>query len=362
MGHLMARGLGALGAGALLVGGVVNAGAAHAASPAEQLEQTYRCVEKRLVPRALDFYDPLGQVTRYTRPRVGVSKPVTLFGDMDGGVARTVLSGIRAGMVSVPPGQRDELCSLLVLEAESARDVNGNSLETYQSSKDVETRQKRLVDSLRFTKVDRGSVVWLGDIMFDRLTNNLPAMATLLRGLREHGAILITGNHEEYYKPAGCTNVVWACLAKSRSRYTTQEHQKLLDDVFVAAHYDPTNHLLHTHNGVRAEADGSLSTSGGALPAYRDKAPREIAQWLNRQPYDWSFMTRFRPSDAAMEFTQVDDAGQRVSLVHGHNECFSMKEHWVVALNPRYGFRCHIMSTSAITLTPPAAKKAPQRG
>ncbi len=348
----LVRGFAALSSTAVLVVGLAMGDSANADSPAEQLDQTYRCVEQRLAPRAVDFYDPLGDVTAYTRPRVGVTRPVTIFGDMDGGLARTVLSGMRAGMVSVPPGHREDLCSLLVLEAESARHANGQSLKTYQASREIETIQGRLVGSLHFQQVERGSVVWLGDIVFDRLTNNIPAMAKLLRALRENGAVIITGNHEWYYKPAGCTNVVWGCLAESRARYTAEDHQRLLADVFVAAHYDPADHLLHTHTGVKAKADGSLSTSAGDVAGYRDKTPPELAAWLNRQPYDWSAMTNFRPSDAAMEFTEVFGGNQRVSLVHGHNDCFSLKEHWVVAMNPRYGFRCHIMSTAAVTLTP----------
>ena len=343
-------------------------------TPAKQLVEVERCVEKKIYPRIQDFYeavtnrkvstwDPNGRPP----PPAWIKRRVLLFGDMDGGFARTVLSAMRANLVTVGRSHLNRLCRMLVLEAESIRGVKGLDLQKYQSSKSVESSQTRILNSIRYSNVEPGTVVWLGDIVFDRLTNNLPVMDRLLRELHGHGALFIRGNHEQYRWPqptgenscAGQSSAIyWGCFARSRAVYTTAQFDQLLAAVFINARYDATNKMLLTHNGVETSASepGVLKTAFGDLPGYLEKTPEQIAEWIRGRTvdplvYDRLFSS-FRPSDAAMEFTVLMDGDTRITQAHGHNACFSMINTWVFALNPRSGPLCGTYIASAWKFAP----------
>lgn len=347
---------------AAVVVGSVSVGPSHAmrrdattglANVSSQLEEVAECVHRTSPPRLVDFYDSVFDVSDTTKSEPWIGTTTTMFGDMDGGMARAVISGVRAGIIKVPADHQDQLCHLLVLEAKSIRNVDGESLARYQADEAVGKRQARLLDSLRFEEVRAGSAVWIGDIIFDRLTNNLPVMDRLMRKLHRHGATLIMGNHENYYKPGGCTSSTWACLAWSRKDYPKSEFDALMDDVFVKAHYEPSNGLFYTHNGVRAaQGSDALTTAFGTLNGYGAMSPEQIAQWIRSQPIDHREFTNFRPSDAAMEYTELMAGADRIRQVHGHNSCFNVTYDWVVALNPRTGPRCRIYTAAAWTLRP----------
>lgn len=338
------------------------AGPVAAATPEQQLAEVSSCLHKRTPAPAWGFYeyvtDSRASRDSSSKPRAWVKSPVLLFGDMDGGFGRTVLSAMRAGMVSLPDAKREKLCELLVLEAESIRDTGGHSLEKYQASREAGERQERLLRALTYRNVPKGSVVWLGDIVMDRLTNDLPSMDKLLRRLHAHGALFIRGNHEEYYRPPGsekkCTSTSWGCFAQSRSRYSTAEFDSLVKAVFVNALYDPVNRLFMSHNGVEKSSENPdvLKTAFGDLADYRSRSPEQVAAWMREQPVNASRFTSFRPTDASMEYTVIGDGSERAVQAHGHNACFFMENAWVLALNPRLGPRCHTYTASAWQLRP----------
>ena len=360
--------------GALALAALPSSAPAAKATPAQQLTEVEHCIERGISPRVWGFYEAVTNRKKSTwepkgrpPPPTWIKKRLLLFGDMDGGFARTVLSAMRANMVTVAPDHVGKLCRMLILEAESIQQVNGHDLKQYQSSARVEAKQKRILDAIRYQRVEVGSVVWLGDIVFDRLTNNLPAMDRLLRELHRHGALFIRGNHEQYRWPdptgqnscvGQATAIYWGCDARSRAVYTMTKFNQLMAAVFVNAHYDATNRMLLTHNGVQASVSkpGVLETAFGELSGYQAMTPGQIADWIRARPidplvYDRLFSS-FRPSDASMEFTVIRDGETRITQAHGHNACFSMINEWVFALNPRSGPLCGHYIASAWKFVP----------
>ncbi len=359
--QIMRRRLFVLAATAFLTVATLTVSPGRAEQPSKTFEQVADCIENARANSYWDYYDGVldeSDTTIYRSEgkteRDWLTQRRVVFGDMDGGFARTMLSALRARMIALPEAAVADLCDLALVEAQSARRAAGRTLRSYQADPAVAAQQAQLLRSAQFWKVPRGSVVWLGDIMFDRLTNNLRAMDSLIRRLKAHGAVFIMGNHEEYYRPQGCKRGSWGCFATGRANYSTEEFDDLLATAFVRAHYDSRNRLLHTHNGVKASGD-VLHTAFGDLSDFRSRTPQEIVRWMGQQPIDYGRFTSFRPSDAAMEFTTILDGQNRIRQAHGHNACFTFEYQWVFPLNARVGFHCHRLAAAAVTFSPTAS-------
>lgn len=124
-----------------------------------------------------------------------VSRPTQVVGDADGSICRTILAGINAGYISLPEDQLKELAELMNEEAkaEAARDKR----MAFQQKPDIAAKFDNIVSKASFQK-GHSKLVFLGDILHDRFSNNKQAMATLIRGLHGQGAVFITGNHDVY--------------------------------------------------------------------------------------------------------------------------------------------------------------------
>ena len=226
-----------------------------------------------------------------------VAKPTQVVGDADGSICRTVLAAMNAGYMSLPEEQVAELAELMNAETHSALAFNRGGarvLEEFQKNPDIAAKFDRVVSNATF-KPGHSKLVFLGDILHDRFSNNKQAMDKLIRGLHGQGAVFITGNHDVYsevdkrdvlqesedhlaqwVQEKGMDN---DALAKTLAiklqngfygakQLTKVESDQLLNDCFKNAHLDQDNLMLYTHNGFQSAGVGDYYlTAFGILKA-----------------------------------------------------------------------------------------------
>jgi hypothetical protein len=237
-----------------------------------------------------------------------VSKPTQVVGDADGSICRMVLAGINAGYMTLPDEQLNELAGVMKEEAIASVAYNrgkNDVLEKFQKNPDIAAKFDRIISNATFQQ-GHSKIVFLGDILHDRFSNNKQAMDKLIRGLHNGGAVFITGNHDVYgeVNPTDELQLSEEDLVKKcedeaiaageentaelqsgihlyvqenakfklqngfygAKQLTKTESDQLLMDCFVNAHLDQESLMLYTHNGFqRAGVDGYYLTAFGIL-------------------------------------------------------------------------------------------------
>jgi predicted MPP superfamily phosphohydrolase len=261
------------------------------------------------------------------------------FGDMDGGFARTMLGGIRAGMVQLQTSDLTKLCYMLKQEQNALSDESATFI-AFQSNPQISATQQALADNAQYFDAPNSAiVVYVGDILYDRLSNNQVAHAQLLRQLHQHGAVIIFGNHDNYADAQRiCTSDYW--WDYQRGCHATMplsqiQAESLQQTVFVNAYFDADNNILYSHNGVVKSAldPQTLITAFGDITNYAALDVTAIAQFM----LDGTAInqTIFRPEESAMELVNLQHNGVATSIVHGHDGYFDYSHPKVINLNAR---------------------------
>jgi len=242
-----------------------------------------------------------------------VAKPTQVVGDADGSICRMVLAGMNAGYISLPEEQLTELAELMDAETSSALAYNRGEdtvLTDFQKSPDIAAKFDRIVSNATF-KPGHSKLVFLGDILHDRFSNNKQAMEKLIRGMHGQGAVFITGNHDVYSEVnegdylqesedalnrmvqengLGGDALAETLAIKLQNGFygakqlTKTESDQLLKDCFKNAHLDQDNLMLYTHNGFQSAGVGDYYlTAFGILKAGNAE---ELVEKLNQCDFD----------------------------------------------------------------------------
>ncbi len=262
-----------------------------------------------------------------------VAARTQVVGDADGSMCRTVLSAINSGHMELKAPELKLLAEVMDAEAEASRAydrMKDDPLVAFQKNPDIAAKLDQIVANATF-KPGHHKLVYIGDIVHDRFSNNKVAMDQLIRGLHAQGAVFITGNHDVYdevnpdnnlqldgdqvlqkytdeeiaagKKLAGEKNYQYTAddEASDRefafSRFGNFEDIKLqngfhgakqldktasdqlLKDCFTNAHFDSQTNALYTHNGFEhSGVDNVYLTAFGFLLA--DNA-EELAEKMN---------------------------------------------------------------------------------
>jgi len=269
----------------------------------------------------------------------GVSKPgnvatrTQVVGDADGSMCRTVLSAINSGHMELKEPELKLLAEVMDAEAEASRAYDQKEDETllaFQKNPDIAAKLDHIVANATF-KSGHHELVYIGDIVHDRFSNNKIAMDQLIRGLHAQGAVFITGNHDVYdevnpdntlqldgdqvlqkytdeeiaagKKLAGEKNYPYTADGEASDREFALERfgnfediklqngfhgakqlykiasDQLLKDCFTNAYFDSQTNALYTHNGFEhSGVDDVYLTAFGFLRA--DNA-EELAEKMN---------------------------------------------------------------------------------
>ncbi len=263
-------------------------------------------------------------------PAVAVSQKTVVVGDGDGSIGRIMLAAIRNGQIKLDREGFKQLGEILVAEHRSQ-----NSLGKFQADQTIASKIEDVIGRATFSQGDN-KLIFIGDILHDRFSNNKVAMKSLIETLHGQGVVFIKGNHDVYDEvdPSGDLD-----KAKSKKhqdyRYaeqngflsakglTKQESDEVVAKCFVNAVFDETNGILYTHNGIeKGPQEGTYATGLGVIAASN---PKELADKLNAREYrsDDSVFTSFRPADTAMQMDKLGSIGEwndrKVIFVHGHD-------------------------------------------
>lgn len=330
-----------------------------------------------LSPDAQDFFkhlfNPLQPGSVSEAGPIGATKSSYVLGDADGSICRTALAAMNCGMMQLDSEGLKTLAE--VMEAETNVIMSENGKREFQADAVIREKIDNLVTHATYSKGE-SQLVSIGDILHDRFSNNKQAMATLIEKLHDQGAVFITGNHDVYdeVNPNGdlqedadsfdftgeedpaAARTDFEDIKEQNGFYgakqlTKEASDDLVAKCFVNAHFDKTNAILYTHNGV-VLSPNSVSGSGfEGLETYStglgeitpDKAGAvSLAEKMNKTPYnrDASNFTNFRPKDGMMQ-TQLLGLiakweGRDVRFVHGHDANHGVTGN-VINVNARNG-------------------------
>jgi hypothetical protein len=128
-------------------------------------------------------------------PKAGNDNSRTqVVGDADGSMCRTVLSAINSGHMKLEESKLKLLAE--VMDAEATAGSNGE-LKGFQEDQVIANKLDQIVQNATFQS-GHYKLVFIGDILHDRFSNNKVAMEKLIRNLHTQDAVFITGNHDVY--------------------------------------------------------------------------------------------------------------------------------------------------------------------
>ena len=243
-----------------------------------------------------------------------VANRTQVVGDADGSICRSVLSAINSGHMELAEPELKLLAE--VMDAEAKGDP-----KSFQKDRSIAGKLDRIVAKATF-KPGHHNLVFIGDILHDRFSNNKVAMDKLIRGLHAQGAVFVTGNHDVYgdMNPHGFYDKDYSLLLNAaeksvkREMITREERlatasqiigppssfekikvqngfygarqidkaasDQLLKDCFTNAYFESNTNALYTHNGFEhSGVDNVYLTAFGFL---RANNAEELAEKMNR--------------------------------------------------------------------------------
>ena len=203
-------------------------------------------------------------------------------------------------------------------------------------------------------------LIFLGDILHDRLSNHKSAMLSFIKNLHAHGAIFIKGNHDygqvclefcEQRQTLVAKHVAFGrhCLDNG---FTGENKDDIMQQwmtfekkYFQNTFYDEDKKIFYIHNGFSTESrppfrENFLFTAF-QLP-FRSKTihtPKELEKKLNYtrkdaaplKDFEKNHLTGFRPSELNIQQTLEGFFPQQgITCIHGH-EGFATHEEKIIA-------------------------------
>lgn len=307
-------------------------------------------IENQLTEGAKDYFKNILHLQKVgTLCKANCGNPVFVYGDMDGSFGRVVLSAISAGVIQI---KHEEALSLLAvqLENEYKASQSGKLIDFQRSelyAKQIDVLIQYLVSNKAFVMPNH-ETIFMGDIVWDRFSCNIPAMKLLLENLHKNKVIFILGNHDGYTeaKLLGLGSDSEGSVQAgnfAKHKISETEAKKLEQTVFQNAYYNPISKLFVIHTGV-SEINNALLVGGDGknskyvgINNYKYYSPENLVDKINNinfSNHNLGF-TSFRPSDSTMQnlsyFKDKD-----ITIVHGHNADSKINNPAVINLNARY--------------------------
>ena len=278
-----------------------------------------------------------------------------VVGDADGSLCRVLISAIASGHLSLSAAGMQQLASLMHDESASMFEADRIA---YQSNPAIANRFDALLNEIQVhPSADGRRLVFMGDLLHDRLSNNKPALGRLIERLsgsetqRADGApgvVFILGNHDVFEEVQGSLlqnsevpeyrdyreqNGFFAAKDLSAEQST-----QLSQQCFKRAWFDADLGVFFSHNGViqgtaqseyltgvgqfQADSPATLAARMNAAPLAR--LARVSFPYLRGEAVEQATFTNFRPdeqriSDNGLGTVTRDGQPRPVFQVHGHN-------------------------------------------
>ncbi len=290
---------------------------------------------------ALGYFEKL-----FTLPKIDLMQkiltPSIVVGDIDGSDARMYVVAIQAGTVTLNYSELDLLASVLAEEF-IASDLKPDKLRSFQNNKDVAANIAQINKKAIFHK-DGIQTVFIGDIIYDRFTNNFNNKADLITSLfATNNVVFVKGNHDSFTEASGLIHNPLQAGGYATdggninfSGYNTELTQ-LLQHIekkyFINSYYDKVNNIFYIHNGLEYKNDkiitafGEFDINGFSLEA--------LSENINHsKPLKYGQFTNFRPKDLQMQNIPLFED---IIIVHGHDDSMDLTNKKVININARNG-------------------------
>ena len=292
--------------------------------------------------------------------------PTTVIGDADGSLCRVAFAAMVSGHLVMSPAAIMDLAVLMKREASLNNSSAGR--QAYQADPSVAAAFDRIVAGSRARQSPDGRrLVFIGDLLHDRLSNNKPAMAGMIRaltgdetalGVDQPGVIFILGNHDLPQKPnAGwpssdralrSAELQWGSAAARQ--FGAGADVALINTAFLRAWFDRDSGVFYCHNGIEPLPSGEVRTAVGTFSVTTPVELEASMNLVNLTPQVMVGMTNFRPDEEAMSAARLGSLaqwqGMPVYVVHGHNGSVGVSDR-AIHLNAR---RSGAMSPAAANI------------
>lgn len=356
-------------------------------STAPILETPLEIIKSKLTPHSLEFFE--GILKLKIIGDVSSTKSFVL-GDSDGSLGRIVLLAIQSGHIELKSEEGYNHLAFILNEETSLFQGENRYLKRnytkYQSSSIISDALLKLYNECEFKTPTNQKLIFLGDIMHDRLTCNKHMTCLFVESLHNCGAIFILGNHDsidatfpifdkkklvlvpedvhfarfafnqgfqitktpkaspkkEHKFPKENKEVKKLVKAIEEESLMEQALTKNWEDFehknFYKCYYDKDCSYFYIHNGLEYKASKNLiATAFGSLPMENFKDITSFEKRINNinhiDPY---FFTAFRPDNETLIESGFFSEGlfKNITLVHGHEGYFQVNSN-IISLNPR---------------------------
>lgn len=184
------------------------------------------------------------------------SGTILVLGDSDGSIARMILLAIQSNHIKLDQTGFDKLILLLEYEALMMTSLSYPSVSSYQRNTGIAELLADLINKHITYHPSETKLIFIGDILHDRLSCNKTAAIDFIVQLHQVGALFILGNHDIYresHTPEG------KCLggdgqfgeyAVDKGGKTWDEWQEFEQKYFVHCYYDDKKKCFFIHNGI----------------------------------------------------------------------------------------------------------------
>lgn len=269
------------------------------------------------------FFACINKIDKYS----SLNKKYKLaIGDTDGSMARIILALMVKNFAHLDQKQTNMLATLMILETAVAFGYLG--FEQFQSSKICQTYYRSLSE-IEINPVGQDEIIFLGDIIYDRLSADHAAIIHLIKKIKTNKlAIFILGNHDyldwypwEYADQFPIQILVqWGSFGAIGNKLDAVNFRNDITAFFDLAYYDQASNALYIHNGIKPiqtaeSADKLLTTYQTAFGIFTASSAHELAISINScnlNNIDTNHFTSFRPEDVEMSRLEF-------KIIHGHN-------------------------------------------
>lgn len=251
-----------------------------------------------------------------------------VVGDADGSFARVFISAFIAGFIDTTPDGLKTLEDLLEKESKTLikADIEGsdavNAFSDFQKDKVVYGEINTLLKTATY-KESKQKLLFLGDILFDRLSNNISASIELIENLHRVGAIFIKGNHDHFE----AIDHIWTGYGANRNK-TSEDKEKIkktIDSCFILAHYDKKPNILYTHAALGKVTDTLIKYCHLEV---NESNGENLAKEINeiQSHMDYESLQDFRPGSNDYEPAKFEKFIPKNFLhIHGHQDSMDQR-------------------------------------
>ena len=287
------------------------------------------------------FFDNLLNIPSIERVQTSPTAKKLNCGDIDGSIGRLLLLGIQNGTFKVDDENSLRLLGdLLTQEAAVLSNNDPVALTNFQLSSDNAANVEQILSQVKVV-FGLNQMIIIGDILYDRLSNNIPSMGRLVRELTAVGHLCILGNHDnhnevldetEFNEPQNLTFGTYA-----RKKLTLLDQVKI-EALFKNCYFDTSKQVFYIHAGIEPLGNYRYRTSFGVFTA---NTIENLVEQINKFRYEGKgglsdSFTDFRLDTANMEPKLRDDPLFKNLIVGcGHNGKYSTEFEHIICMNSR---------------------------